>query len=620
MRSQRHLVANQKAQKALFTKRAWVSLYLCLAIFALIIARMIWLQVVNHEQYRGLSLKNQVQIRPLPPTRGLIYDRNGVLLAENVPSYQLVVTPEKVGRKQLPKLLLQLSYIVPISHQERDKFLNSLKRHSRGSYHRLPLKFNLSEEEVAAFVVNRHKFQGVDVVASLNRHYPKNGHTVHSVGYVGRIDEQDLTRLDKKNYYGSSHTGKTGIEYEYENLLHGVVGHEQVEVNVQGREIRVLKRTDPVAGKNLVLTIDYELQQVASAAFDNHAGALVALDPKNGDVLAMVSAPDYDPNWFVNGISNERYKSLLKSGKKPLINRAVRGQYPPGSTIKQFVALAGLESKVQSRNKQLMCRGFYQLPNDDHRYRDWKKSGHGRMSLRHAIIQSCDVYFYDLAHRLGIDRMHQYLSKFGLGKKTGIDYPGEKEGLLPSREWKRKVRNYAWYPGETLIVGIGQGYMLTTPMQLAAATAALANKGIRPVPRLLKASWQGQQTAQPQAVEYAAPVEVVDEKNWQYVLDAMHQVVANPRGTAHRLQRTAKYTIAGKTGTAQVFSIKQDEEYDDTNLSKKLRDHALFVAWAPVEDPKIAVALIVENGGHGSSVAAPIAKKVMDSYLLRASE
>lgn len=614
MARKRTRLRNPEQEMRIFRGRAWVSLWICLGLIALLAGRMVWLQVVSYDRYQSLAQDNRVRIRPVPPTRGLIYDRNGVLLAENLPSYQLEVTPELIKRGQMDATLDAVNAIIEITQSERKGFKKALRRQRRGSYKGVPLKFRLSDEQVASFAVNRHQFPGVDIAARLNRNYPLSSQAVHTVGYVGRLDEKDLNRLDERNYQGTTHTGKAGIERYYEDVLHGTVGSEQVEVNVQGRVLRVLENEPPIPGKNIYLTIDSTVQRIAEQAFKGEAGALVAMDPRNGEVIALASMPTYDPNLFVNGISFNDYGKLRDGFYRPLFNRALTGQYPPGSTVKQFVGLAALELGLQSGSKKVQCPGYYQLPNDDHKYRCWKKEGHQHVNLDESITQSCDVYFYDMAHRMGIDRMHDYLQQFGFGERSSIDTLGEKPGLLPSSAWKKARRRQVWYPGETLISGIGQGYFLTTPIQLAVATSALAMDGVKVKPHLLKMAELGSQVDEVEVELVNVPVR--KQSNWSYVQRAMRNVIHSSRGTAQSIGWGSPYKIAGKTGTAQVFTVKQDEEYDDLDVRKKLRDHALFVAWAPADQPQIVVAVVVENGGHGGSVAAPIAKQVMDAYLL----
>lgn len=589
-----------------------VAVVIVVCLVLVVVMRLINLQVINHEHFTTLSQDNRVKVLPLPPTRGLIYDRNGLILAQNVPTFSLEVTPERVT--EMDQTLEALGKIVAIEDSDFKRFERLRKQRRR--FDSIPIRVRLDEQEVARLAANRHLFPGVEIQAKLLRHYPLEDKTAHAVGYVGRINEQELQQIDNSAYSGTSHIGKTGIEKSYEKLLHGEVGLQQVEVNAFGRVIRVLQSKAPIPGKNLHLSLDAGLQHAAMTAFGEETGAAVAIDPANGAILALVSNPGFDPNLFVEGISSEDYDALQKSETKPLFNRAIRGQYPPGSTVKPFIGLAGLETGTIGIAQKNYCPGFYQLPGHSHKYRDWRKGGHGSVSIDDAIIQSCDVFFYALAHQLGIDRLHDFLSRFGFGRKTEADIADERSGLLPSKEWKRQRRKAPWYPGETLIAGIGQGYMLTTPLQLAHATATLAGGGVNRIPMLVSQVFDstGRPSLPPNAnLQVKLPVN--DPENWKTIIAAMTQVIEGQRGTA-RLIRNEHYHIAGKTGTAQVFTVKQDEEYDEEKIDKKMRDHALFIAFAPVEKPRIAVAVIVENGGHGGSVAAPIAKRIMDYHLL----
>ncbi len=597
-------------ESQLFINRSIAAAIIVTLMLLLLGVRMVYLQVVSHEHYTTLSKDNRVKLQPLPPTRGLIYDRNGVILAQNLPAYSLEITPEKV--ESLEQTIEQLALILPISEEDRRRF-KKLRRQRR-RFDSIPIRVRLNDEEVARFAVNQHLFPGVDVKAKLLRDYPLGEHTAHLLGYVGRINQQELQLIDTSNYSGTSHIGKNGVEKTYESLLHGKVGLQQVEVNAKGRTLRVLQEQPPIPGQDLQLSIDIQLQQTALKALGEFNGAVAAIEIETGGVLALVSKPGYDPNLFVEGISSKAYRALQKSPDKPLFNRAIRGQYPPGSTVKPFIGLAGLESGVVHFRQKNYCPGYYQLPGKEHKYRDWKKTGHGVTDMHKAIVQSCDVYYYELARTLGIDRLHGFLSNFGFGSKSGIDLTGESTGLLPSRAWKRRTRRAPWYPGETLIIGIGQGYFLATPLQLAVATATLANGGKRIRPRVVSSIRHGD-GSQEELIPIVSQITQNNPLHWQQITQAMTDVVQGPRGTARRI-RNKKYRIAGKTGTAQVFSVGQDEEYDEKTVAKRKRDHALFIAFAPAEMPKIAVAVIVENGGHGGSVAAPIARKVMDQYLL----
>jgi len=578
-----------------------------------LLLRLVELQIIDHQHFTTLSRDNRVKLLPIPPTRGLIYDRNGVILAQNLPTHSLEIIPERV--KDLDKTLEALKQIIEITPSDLKRF-NRLRKQRR-RFDSIPIRVRLDEEEVARFAVNRYRFPGVDIQAKLLRDYPLKDKTAHILGYVGRINPQEAREIDASNYAATTHIGKNGIEKTYETELHGKVGIQQVEVNALGRIITILENQPPVPGKDLYLSIDAELQQVAIEALGEHNGAVVAIEPATGNVLALVSKPGFDPNLFVDGISPANYRALQASPDNPLFNRALRGQYPPGSTIKPFIGLAGLEYGTVTADQKKFCIGYYSLPNSSHKYRDWKKGGHGLVDLTDAVTQSCDVYYYDLAHQIGINKLHRFLAHFGFGKRTGIDIAGEQGGLLPSPEWKRRTRKVSWYPGETLIMGIGQGFFLATPLQLASATATLAAGGQLHKPQVVTAM-QGADDPTPIPVPGAKVINlpINAEKNWFNVVHAMTQVVEGPRGTARRI-RSKHYRIAGKTGTAQVFTVKQDAKYDDKKVAKKMRDHALFIAFAPVKEPRIAVAVVVENGGHGGAVAAPIAKKIMDKHLLK---
>ncbi|MDH3948909.1 MAG: penicillin-binding protein 2 [Gammaproteobacteria bacterium] len=603
-------------ESLIFNRRLLTAIIVTVLLLLVLLARLVYLQIIHQEHYSTLSEENRVNILPIPPSRGLIYDRNGIVLAQNLPSFSLRLVPEHIP--DLQQTLTELRSLIAISDEDIERFHKYRKRKRR--FEGIPLRFRLDDEEVARISVNQYRLPGVEIHAELTRHYPLGKLASHAVGYVGRINERELGKLDASNYAATSYIGKVGVERAYEELLHGQVGYQQVESNAQGRILHVLKRTLPTPGKNLFLNLDVQLQRVAEDAMGENSGALVALDPRNGAVLALVSTPTYDPNLFVNGLDRKTFKELRDSPDRPLFNRALRGQYPPGSTIKPFLGLAGLELDEIRQADSLNCPGWYMQPGDPRRYRDWKKHGHAKTDLTKAIVESCDVYFYDLSLALGIDRMHEYLSTFGLGQRTGIDVRGELGGILPSREWKLRTYRTVWYPGETLIAGIGQGFMLTTPLQLANITATLSMYGRRTQPSMISAiqdpADKEHQQISPKPLE---PVPVAQLNHWESIVNAMQLVVNSPHGTAHRISYRLPYSIAGKTGTAQVFGIKEDEEYKEEEVSKKLRDHALFIGFAPVEDPQIAVAIIVENGGHGGSAAAPVVRKVMDQYLVKSS-
>ncbi len=605
----REAIKNRHFERKLFSGRA-IFAGICITLsVAVLLSRLAYLQIVSYEHFATLSQDNRIKLVALPPPRGLIYDRKGRLLADNVPSYRLEITPSEVTN--LDEVLARLGALIEISDSDLRRFNTEKSR--KQSFQSIPLRFNLTDEEVARLSVNRYRFPGVEIAARLNREYPLGGTAIHALGYVGRISESELQQVDGKNYNGTSHIGKQGIEKYYEGVLHGTVGYQQVEINAQGRSIRTLDAKPPVAGADLTLSLDADLQREAELSLEANNGAVVAMDPRTGQVLALASMPIYDPNPFVNGISSQAYNALLEDQERPLFNRALTGQYPPGSTIKPFIALAGLQYNITTARETIWAGGYYQLPGESRRYRDWKRGGHGRVDMAKAITQSCDVYFYDLSHRMGIQKIHDFLENFGLGKVNGIDATAEKAGILPSPAWKRGALGVAWYPGETIIAGIGQGFMLTTPLQLATATSRLAMRGRLVSPRLVLQA--GQQEAAVAESESNA-FHVSRDEYWDQVIEPMIAVVHGPNGTARRIGENSLYKIAGKTGTAQVFGLGQDEEYDAEAIDKKLRDHALFIGFAPADNPLIAVAVIVENGGGGGSTAAPVARRIMDKYLL----
>lgn len=604
---------NTQQESRLFSNRAVLAWLFMLLMLSVIASRLLYLQVFEHQRYTTLSENNRIKVLPLAPTRGLIYDRNGVILAENRPSHSLMIIAEQV--KDMDALLAQLGELVQLDEADLERFAEQRKRRRR--FEHLPLRLRLNDMELARVAVKSATLDGVEVVSNLSRYYPLGQTGVHVIGYVGRINETELQHINANNYRGSHYIGKTGIEKSYETVLHGLSGNQSVEVNVKGRVLRVVKRNPPQPGKNLYLNIDIALQRYAEALVEGERASIVAIEPSSGGVLALVSTPTYDPNLFVHGISHADYNALNTSLDRPLYNRALRGQYPPGSTVKPFFGLAGLDYGLRQPNQSTYCRGGYSLPGHSHQYRDWKRAGHGWISLEQAIAQSCDVYFYDLAHELEIDRMHTFMNRFSFGRKTGIDIVGELSGLMPSREWKRRTRGQPWFPGETLIAGIGQGFMLATPLQLAFATATLANRGQVHQPRVAFAlddpNSGGMQVVSAQRL----PAIVLKDKSyWQNVINGMEAVIYGRRGTARQIGVDAPYRLVGKTGTAQVFGIKKDEKYDEDKLAKRLHDHSWFIAFAPLDAPKIAVAVVVENGGGGSRIAAPLARKIMDFHLL----
>jgi len=606
---------NPEVEFRRYRRRMEVAAGVAAGLFLILFSRFVWLQVIQYDHYHALAESNRISLVPAPPSRGVIYDRQGEVLTQNFSAYTLEITPDKTG--DLDATLDQLSRVVSIDAGDRKRFKRLLAESK--NFESIPIRNRLTEQEVARFTVNRFRFPGVEVKARLFRQYPFGEIFSHVVGYIGRIGQRDLDRLEASgqlaNYRGTDHIGKLGIEASYESWLHGSTGIEKVETDSGGRAVRILSRKAPTSGHNLYLHLDAKLQQIAERVFGDYRGALVALDPRNGGVLALVSKPGFDPNLFVDGIDSTSWRDLNESADHPLVNRALRGIYPPGSTLKPFMALAGLELGVRKPEDSIFDPGYFTLPGSSHRYRDWKKDGHGTVDLKRSIVISCDTYYYGLAHLMGIERMSGFLGQFGFGKKSGVDLDGELAGLMPNPEWKRQRLNQPWWPGETVIAGIGQGYVLATPMQLAVATMAIANNGVIYKPQLVRA-WRDPASGQ---VSYAAPRPLVrinmNPEHLRLVKEAMVEVTL-PGGTASAAGANAPYRFAGKTGTAQVIGIRQGEKYNAGRVAARNRDHALFIAFAPADDPKIVIAVMVENGGHGGSTAAPIARKVIDYWLL----
>lgn len=584
-----------------------VALIICCS--SLLISRLAYLQIAQYKRYETLSLNNQLAIIPLAPTRGIIVDRLGVVLAENISVYVLEIVPEHI--KNLTQTIAKLRILLPVITDEDIKNFNHLKAQNR-SFVPLPLKLKLSQDDVALFASHQHLFPGVSVKAQLMRHYPQSDVTGHLLGYVGRINLQELQKVNSANYRATNFIGKAGIEKFYEDKLHGYVGFQQVETDVSGRTLRVRHKKNPLSGEKLALTLDIRLQRVAYQAMKNKRGALVALNPKNGDILAMVSAPSYDPNQFINGINLNDYQQLTSTKDRPLFNRAIRGLYPPASTIKPFIALIGLDKGVIDPTFKIFDPGWFKLPGVSHRYRDWKKTGHGIVDLKRAIAVSCDTYFYQLGQRLGIAAIENKLQLFGYGQPTHIDLTDEAIGVVPSAQWKKSVRGISWYPGDTIITSIGQGFMLATPLQIADAVAAISQKGRRFRPHLLQQSTQNehQQQQNYQLIE-EYPVKLKNSNDWDVVTQAMNAVIKSDEGTGYRFGRTAAYSVAAKTGTAQVYSGREYEKKSIDEIPEKLRDHSLFIAFAPIENPEIALAVIVENDVS----AALVAREVLDTYF-----
>ena len=598
-----------------FRLRLVISAGFVLVLLLLLFMRFYYLQVMQREHYHTLAEANRISIAPIVPNRGLIFDRNGEVLAHNYSAYTLEIVPSKVDN--LESLINELSTVIEIAPRDRKRFKKLMEESKR--FESLPIRTRLSDVEVARFAANRYRFPGVEIKARLFRQYPKGESASHVVGYIGRINDKDLEQLeangDLANYRGSQSMGKIGIEQSYEKELHGITGFEEMETDAAGRVIRVMSRIPPISGNNLMLSLDAKLQEVAEKAFGDRRGALVAIEPSSGDVLAFVSKPGFDPNLFVDGIDSENWDLLNNSIDRPLNNRALRGMYPPGSTFKPFMALAGLELKKRWPQQSINDSGHFSLPGSTHRFRDWKAGGHGTVDLHKSLVVSCDTYYYGLANDLGIDNIFSFTGQFGLGKKTGIDIEGEVAGLLPSQDWKMKRHKQKWYAGDTISVGIGQGYNLATPLQLAFATAILAGNGTAYRTHLVKKVLDNNNGVLREIVTQPLYTLNLNAANLATVRNALIDVT-RPGGTAAAAGAGAAYTFAGKTGTSQVVGMKQGEKYVENKIQERHRDHALFVAYAPAESPKIALSVLVENGGHGGSTAAPIARLVMDYFLL----
>jgi penicillin-binding protein 2 len=601
-----------------FRRRAFAGFALILLGLGALVGRYVFLQVLHHDEFALRSINNSVKPRALPPARGLIYDRHGVLLADNVPAFRLEVVPEQV--KNMNATLVELGKVIPLDQDDLDGFRKQLKQTRR--FDSVPLKMRLTEDDIARFAVNRWRFPGVDVVPYLIRQYPYGPLFAHVIGYVSRIDADDVDRLDPDTYKGTTHIGRTGIERSYEDLLHGKPGYELDEVSADGHIQRVLKTIPPVPGKNLYLSIDVRVQKAAQDAFEGRPGAAVAIDPRNGQVLAMVSVPTFDPNLFVNGISTADYKALNTDPNKPLLSRALKGAYPPGSTVKPFMALAGLEFGVRTPQDSVLSTGVFYIPGQSRGYRDDQRYGVGTVNLYRAIEDSVNTYFYKLALDLGIDRVSEFMGSYGFGKPSGVDLPSEASGILPSREWKAKrfPKASSWYPGETVITGIGQGYWEVTPMQLAHALATFAGHGVPYAPRVVMSTAEVGATPVPLANPAIGPSIIKNQKDWQAVNDGMQLVIYGndpfSTGAGVKLGDGFPYRIAGKSGTAERFSRTSDAYNENKNTAYLAARHrAWFEMFAPAEDPRIAVATMLEAGAWGAKDAGPIARKVLDEWL-----
>ncbi|MGI9024608.1 MAG: penicillin-binding protein 2 [Burkholderiaceae bacterium] len=590
--------------------------------FGLLITRYLTLQVVNHEKYATRADENRISLVPITPNRGIVTDRNGVVLARNYSAYTLEITPSKVT--DLDATIDALGEVVTIEARDRKRFKKLIEETK--TFEGIPIRTRLSDDEVARFVAQRFRFPGVEVQARLFRQYPLGESAAHVIGYIGRVSEKDLGRLEEReekegvdlltNYQGTDYIGKEGLEKRYEESLHGTTGAEEIEVTASGRAVRTLSRRPPLSGDNLVLSIDIKLQQLVEEAFGDRRGALVAIEPATGDILAFVSRPSFDPNLFVEGIDAENWKVLNESIDKPLVNRPLSGTYPPGSTFKPFLALAALENGKRTPQQTIYDPGYFNFGN--HRFRDDKEGGHGTVDMYKSIVASCDTYYYTLASDMPIDMMAKFLKPFGFGQITGVDLDGERTGVLPSTEWKRKAfrkpEQQRWFPGDTISVGIGQGYNAYTPLQLAHAVATLANDGVVMKPHLVKSIESARTGLSTLTVASESARIPLQMKNVEFIKNAM--VGVNKEGTGRTAFVGAQYVSAGKTGTAQLFNIKQNEKYRDAHVQARLKDHAWFIAFAPADHPKIALAVLVENGGFGAQAAAPIARRVFDYYLL----
>ena len=609
----RQNIRDHTAEANLFARRSVIALLIVVGLMGIVLSNLYVLQVKQYDAYQTRSNGNRIKVLPIAPNRGLIYDRNGVLLAENRPVFSLEIVPEKVD--DLDETLLQLQALMGISDDEVEDFRKDLKRQRR--FKPVALRTRLTEQEVALFSAQKHRYKGVSIEARLARFYPYADTLTHVLGYVAKINKKDLQKLveagQEANYAATHDIGKLGIEKYHEAYLHGEVGYQQVEVNNQGRVIRVLSVDPPVPGRDLVLNIDVKLQQHAQSLLDGKRGSIVLTSPKTGGVLAMYSSPSYDPNLFVHGISQKNYDAL-QNEDRPLINRATQGQYPPASTVKPHLGLLGLESGEATLDDTIMDDGKYTLPNVSHVWRDWKKYGHGEVNLTKAIEVSCDTYFYDLAYRLGIDRISEAMTEFGFGDYTSIDLHEESSANMPSRGWKRARFNQPWYIGDTIPVGIGQSYWTATPLQLNQSINTLINFGQKIAPQILL-GFKTQTGVDVEPPKTLKPIAIKDETNWQNILQAMHGTVNQPHGSGFRAFSGATYVSAGKTGTAQLFSVGQNEKYKAENVSERLRDNAMYVGFAPYDDPEVTITIVLENAGFGGANAAPMARNMMDFYF-----
>ncbi|EIZ9931568.1 TPA: penicillin-binding protein 2 [Vibrio parahaemolyticus] len=624
IRRRRSQIRDYQAEARLFASRAIVAFFGIVVLMGLLVANMYNIQVNQFQDYQTRSNDNRIKVVPIAPNRGLIYDRNGVLLAENRPVFNLELTPEKI--KDIDATIQELQTILEITPEQIERFHRERKRTRR--FKSVPLLTQLNEKQVAVFSVNQYRFPGVEISATLKRYYPYGEVLTHVIGYVSRINDRDMQRLIREekdaNYQATRDIGKLGIEKYYEDLLHGTAGYQEVEVNSRGRVIRTLKYVPPVPGKDIVLNLDINLQLYVHQLLDGRRGSAIVLDPRDNGVLAMVSSPSYDPNAFVHGISGKAYRDLLNDKNRPLVNRTTLGIYPPASTIKPFMAVAALQEGVITPNTTRNDPGYWRIPNSDTRpFRDWLRWGHGRVDVIKSIEESVDTFYYQIAYDLGIDRISNWMMMFGFGDYTGIDIYEESKANMPTRDWKMSRHKTPWYKGDTIPVGIGQGYWTATPMQIAKATSVLVNNGAVSAPHLLKSTIDnGDNFEEQETSEYVTypPIQNVPEKYWDIAKEGMRRVNHGTRGTARRSFYNMSYQTAGKSGTAQVFGLGENEVYNADEIAEHLRDHALFTGFAPFDDPKVIVTLVLENAGGGSSNGGPMARKIFDRVVLGPEE
>ncbi|ELV8643031.1 penicillin-binding protein 2 [Vibrio vulnificus] len=620
MRKRRTTIRDYQAEARLFANRALVSFFGIVALMGVLVTNLYNIQVNQYQDYKTRSNDNRIKVVPIAPNRGLIYDRNGVLLAENRPVFDLEITPEKV--KNMDATIAQLQTLFEITPEQIERFHRERKRTRR--FKSVPILSQLTEKQVAVFSVNQYRFPGVEVSGTLKRYYPYGEILTHVIGYVSRINDRDMQRLSDEgkeaNYQATRDIGKLGIEKFYEDMLHGTAGYQEVEVNSRGRVIRTLKFVPPVPGKDIVLNIDIKLQTYVHQLLDGRRGSAIVLDPKDNGILAMVSSPSYDPNAFVHGISGKGYSDLLNDKNRPLVNRSTLGIYPPASTVKPFIAVSALQEGVVTPNTTRNDPGYWRIPNSDTRpFRDWLRWGHGRVNLVQSIEESVDTFFYQIAYDMGIDRLSNWMSMFGFGDYTGIDIFEESKANMPTRDWKMSRHKTPWYKGDTIPVGIGQGYWTATPMQIAKATSVLVNEGNVTAPHLLRATIEnGEAFDSRELSDYVTypPIQNVPDRYWNLAKEGMRLVNHGKKGTARRSFTGMSYMTAGKSGTAQVFGLAEDQEYNADELAEHLRDHALFTGFAPFDDPKIIVTIVLENAGGGSSNGAPVARRIFDKVLL----